>query len=248
MKLSVVIPVYNEEDIIDQTVHEIVAELVENRIDFEIVLVNDTSTDNTREVLVDLQERYGQIVLTDNSLPRGFGRAVSSGLKVATGEAIVVVMGDMSDAPEDIVSYFRVLENGYDCAFGSRFIKGSTVDDYPKLKLLVNRLANKFVQCLFLLPYNDITNAFKGYRREVIEACWPFFSSYFNITVEIPLKAINRGFSYKVVPIKWYGRKSGVSKLKIKEMGRKYLFTTLYLWLEKVLLRDELKNRIKNTY
>jgi len=155
---------------------------------------------------------------------------------------VATVMGDLSDDPEDIVRCFRKIEEGYDCVFGSRFMKGSTVKDYPLTKLLINRLANNFIRMLFLIRPNDITNAFKLYRREVIKVIQPLQALYFNITVEIPLKAIVRGFSYTQIPISWYGRQSGVSKLGIREMGRKYLFTVLYIWLEKILLADEINN------
>ena len=94
-------------------------------------------------------------------------------------------------------------------------------------------MANLFIQIIFGLKLNDTTNAFKGYRREVIQGIYPLLSHHFNLTVEIPLKAIVRGYSYKIIPISWQNRKAGVSKLKIKEMGSRYLFIVLYIWLEK---------------
>ncbi len=97
--------------------------------------------------------------------------------------------------------------------------RGSKVTDYPLHKLALNRLANWFIRVLFHIPYNDITNAFKCYRREVIEHVQPLLSPHFNLTVEMPLKAIVRGFSFAVVPISWTNRQTGISKLKIKEMG-----------------------------
>jgi dolichol-phosphate mannosyltransferase len=126
-----------------------------------------------------------------------------------------------------------------DCVFGSRFIKGGEVIDYPVPKLVVNRLANLFIKVLFRIKLNDTTNAFKAYRAEVIEGCRPFLSAHFNLTVELPLKAIVRGFSWEVVPISWRNRQSGVAKLKIKEMGSRYLFIVLYVWLEKYFSRGD---------
>ena len=78
-------------------------------------------------------------------------------------------MADGSDGPEDLVRYHRLLEEGYDCAFGSRFVPGAQVHDYPRLKLIMNRIVNWFIRVLFRHGYNDTTNAFKAYRREVIE-------------------------------------------------------------------------------
>jgi dolichol-phosphate mannosyltransferase len=243
MKLSIVIPAHNEEECVGRTIEDIAVQLKDEGIAYEIILVNDNSTDNTSSIVDGLSKKYTGIKVVNRRPPAGFGRAIREGLDAATGDIIAIVMADMSDDPKDLVKYFHKIEEGYDCVFGSRFVKGSKVVDYPPLKLFINRLANAFIQVLFLRRENDITNAFKMYRKEVIDASRPFLALYFNITVELPLKAINRGFKIAQVPISWYGRKSGVSKLRISEMGSKYLFTTLYLWLEKILLKDELLRR-----
>jgi dolichol-phosphate mannosyltransferase len=99
-------------------------------------------------------------------------------------------------------------------------------------------MANHLIRVLFGLRYN-ITNAFKLYRRPVIEGLKPFLSPHFNLTVELPLKAIVRDYSYEVVPNEWINRKSGVSKLRIQEMGSRYLFIVLYCLIEKWLSRGD---------
>lgn len=242
MKLSVVIPVRNEEDCIEKTVIDVIEELNRERIDFEIILINDNSTDNTPKIIESLRTIYkDRIIAVHRTPPAGFGHAVRCGLENVHGDAVVVCMGDESDDPKDIVKYFRKLQEGYDCVFGSRFIKGTIVKDYPRLKLIFNRIGNIFIKYLFGLECNDMSNAFKAYRREVIDSVKPLVSNYFNITVEIPLKAVIRGFSYTVIPINWYGRTSGVSKYNLKELQRKYLFSILYVWLEKILLKEEIK-------
>jgi dolichol-phosphate mannosyltransferase len=169
--------------------------------------------------------------------------AVRAGLAHATGEAVAVMMADGSDSPEDLVRYYRKIEEGYDCAFGSRFMQGGRIVDYPVHKLAINRMANWFIRILFGLRYNDITNAFKCYRRQAIEGMQPLISPHFNLTVEMPLKAIVRGYSYAVLPISWTNRKAGISKLKIKEMGSRYLFIVLHVWLEHHLSRGDYLRR-----
>lgn len=240
MKLSIVIPAHNEEENIGQAISDVIAKMDKEKIDYEIVAVDDNSVDSTLKVLTELSDRCPRLRIIRRLPPKGFGRAIREGLANINGDAVAIVMGDLSDDPADIIKCFRKIEEGYDCVFGSRFMKDSNVRDYPLVKLLINRFANTFIRALFLIRANDITNAFKVYKRGVINAVQPLQSLYFNITVEIPLKAIVRGFSYVQVPINWYGRKSGVSKLGIKEMGRKYLFTVLYIWLEKILLTDEI--------
>ncbi len=243
MKLSVVIPARDEEGSIPQTVADVAGALTGERIPYEIVVVDDGSTDGTAARVRQAMNEFSGVRLVTNAGPHGFGLAVRAGMAQACGEAVAVMMADGSDSPADLVRYYRKLEEGHDCVFGSRFMRGSRIVDYPMHKLAINRMANWFIRMLFRLRYNDITNAFKCYRREVIEGMQPLISPHFNLTVEMPLKAIVRGYSYAVVPISWTNRKSGMSKLKIKEMGSRYLFIVLYLWLERHLSRGDYLRR-----
>ncbi|XGV98607.1 MAG: glycosyltransferase family 2 protein [Leptolyngbya sp. BL-A-14] len=235
MKLSVVIPAHNEQECLQGTVSALVETLQRERIPHEILIVNDNSSDATLSVCQQLMLDFASVRYVCNQPPHGFGFAVRCGLTEFSGDAVAIVMADASDDPQDLVAgYYKLLE-GFDCVFGSRFIRGGKVVDYPLHKLYINRLANWFIKVLFRLRYNDTTNAFKLYRREVIEGVQPILSHHFNLTVELPLKAIVRGFSYAIIPNRWYNRKTGISKLKIKEMGSRYLFIVLYIWLEKYL-------------
>jgi dolichol-phosphate mannosyltransferase len=237
--LSLVIPAHNEEGCIVQTIQSVSQLLEQKNLDYEILVVNDNSRDRTEELLQLLSSQNRKVRYVNNYYPNGFGFAVRCGLEKFKGDAVAIVMADSSDAPENIVDYYYKLQEGYDCVFGSRFIKGGKVIDYPSHKLIINRLANLFIQILFGLNFNDTTNAFKIYRREVIDGISPLLSHHFNLTVEVPLKAIVRGYSYTTIPITWHNRKTGVSKLKIKEMGSRYLFIVLYVFLEKMLSRGD---------
>jgi dolichol-phosphate mannosyltransferase len=239
VKLSVVIPAHNEEGSIAATVHGLVAALAAEGIPYEIIVVDDASTDRTKEVVEGLSEADPAVRYLRSHHPRGFGYTVRSGLERFTGDAVAIVMADGSDDPADLVRYYRLLEEGYDCAFGSRFMRGSVVEDYPRLKLTINRIANLGVRALFRHGYNDTTNAFKAYKREVIETVQPLLSNHFNLTVELPLKAIVRGHSFGVVPISWRNRTSGTSKLRMQEMGSRYAFIVLYAFLERHLSRGD---------
>jgi dolichol-phosphate mannosyltransferase len=238
VKLSLVMPARNEEGCITATLERFTKVLRESGIPFEIVVVDDGSTDSTPDRLRVLAVRHREIVPVANRGRHGFGMAIRCGLEHTSGDAVAIVMADGSDSPEDVEKYYHKLLEGYDCVFGSRFIKGGKVIDYPRHKLLLNRMANTFIRFLFGHDFNDTTNAFKCYRREVIDGMQPLISPHFNLTVEMPLKALIRGYSFAVVPITWTNRAAGVSKLKIKEMGSRYLFIVLYLWLEKHLAHD----------
>lgn len=237
--LSIVIPARNEEGCIASTVEHLYTELRLHNVTHEIIVVDDGSTDTTWTVLESLKARIPCLRPVRNLASYGFGRAVVCGFDHMAGEAVVVMMADESDDCRDVVRYWTKLNEGYDCVFGSRFIRGGGVIDYPKIKLFLNRLANYFLKVLFRIKLNDTTNAFKAYRKEVIQGCQPLIAPHFNITVEIPLKAIVRGYSWTTIPITWRNRRVGSSKLKIKEMGSRYLFICLYVWLEKYFSRGD---------
>ena len=239
--LSVVIPARDEEGCITSTVEHLHLELRLHNIAHEILVVDDGSTDQTAAIMMALSERIPEARLIQNGPPHGFGRAIACGLQLMSGDAAVIMMADESDDCRDVVRYWNALNEGWDAVFGSRFMKGGGVIDYPWFKLRLNRIANLFIRLLFGVSLNDTTNAFKAYRRTVIEGCQPMLSAHFNLTVEIPLKAIIRGYSWTVIPITWRNRRTGVAKLKIQEMGSRYLFICLYLWLEKHLSRGDYK-------
>jgi len=241
--LSVVIPAHNEAEVIEPTLRGLIAQLGSAGIDFEIVVVDDASRDGTGDVVRRVAEEEPRVRLVRNEAPNGFGFAVRTGLEAFTGDSVAIVMADGSDDPRDVVLYHRVLEAGYDCAFGSRFMPGASVHDYPKFKLLMNRVVNTGIRALFRHGYNDTTNAFKAYRREVIENLRPLLSHHFNMTVELPLKAITRGFSYAIVPTSWTNRAAGTSKLQLNEMGSRYLFIVLYVFLEDHLSRGDYRRQ-----
>jgi len=234
-RLTVVIPARDEEACIAATVEHLHVELRLHDVPHEIIVVDDGSRDRTFAILLELKNRIPELQPLQNSGPHGFGRAIVCGLDRMSGDAVVIMMADESDDHRDAVRYWQALNAGWDCVFGSRFIEGGSAIDYPRIKLLLNRLANTFLQLVFRIQLNDTTNAFKAYRREVVDGCRPLLAAQFNLTVELPLKAIVRGFSWTVIPITWRNRKTGEPKLKIREMGSRYLLTVLYVWLERHL-------------
>jgi dolichol-phosphate mannosyltransferase len=239
VNLSVVIPAHNEAEVVEPTLRGLIGQLGPEEIDYEIVVVDDASSDGTGDVVAKVSAEDPRVRCVRNEGSHGFGFAVRKGLEEFRGDAVVIVMADGSDDPRDVVLYYRVLEAGYDCAFGSRFMPGAVVRDYPRFKLGMNRIVNAGIRALFRHGYNDTTNAFKAYRREVIENLRPLLSHHFNLTVELPLKAITRGFSYAIVPTSWTNRAAGTSKLQLNEMGSRYLFIVLYVFLEYHLSRGD---------
>ncbi|HEY3325269.1 MAG TPA: glycosyltransferase family 2 protein [Planctomycetota bacterium] len=240
LKLSVVIPAYNEEKHVVPTVEGLSLELTAQQIPFEIIVVDDNSRDGTSEAVEQLRKQNPAVRLVRRQPPSGFGRAIRSGLDAVQGDVVVVYMADASDDPKDVVAYYRKILEGYDCVFGSRFIPGASVENYPPVKRVVNRIVNKCIQWLFWCKYNDLTNAFKAYRTDVIRECGPFRSSHFNLTIEMSLAALVRRYNITQIPIRWQGRTWGQSNLKLREMGRRYLAVLVKAWAERMLLSDDM--------
>lgn len=242
MKLSVIIPAHNEEESIAETIDNLVDVLDSEDIEHEIVIINDNSSDGTEKVLNELSDYYDSVWYEANDGPNGFGYAIRHGLNVYTGDCVAIMMADLSDSPTDLVKFYRtMMEGNYDCVFGSRWMRGGEVIDYPLVKKVLNRLANFLIRILLRIKYNDATNAFKLYKRSTIEGLRPFLSPHFNLTIEMPLKAIIRGYSYSIVPNSWTNRKYGISKLKIREMGSRYFFILLYCLIEKYFSKGDFK-------
>jgi dolichol-phosphate mannosyltransferase len=239
MKLSVIIPAHNEAGALESTITGITQMLDSNGVDYEVIVVDDASTDETAAVISRLSDAYACVRGVASPYRNGFGYAVRAGLDQYIGDAVAIVMADGSDHPADILSYYRLLRAGYGCAFGSRFMSGGSRRGYPLPKLIVNRIVNTGIRLLFGHGYNDTTNAFKAYRREVIDNIQPLISPHFNLTVEMPLKAVVRGHSYAIVPISWTNRRTGESKLSLHEMGSRYLFIILYVFFEHHLSRGD---------
>ncbi len=242
MKLSIIMPAYNEEESISETVETLVLALSKTTIDYEILVVNDNSKDNTTHKLEELSIKYSTLKFVTNPGPNGFGYAIRFGLERFSGDCVAIMMADLSDSPSDLIKYYdtMILKN-VDCVFGSRWNEGGKVIDYPIVKKIINRIANRIIRFVMNIKYNDTTNAFKLYKKEVIKGIQPILSPHFNLTIELPLKAIIRGFTFEIVPNSWTNRKYGESKLKIKEMGSRYFFILMYCFIEKYFSRGDFK-------
>ena len=241
MKLSIIIPAKDEEGDIENTIISIHNILKTNNVEHEILIINDHSVDSTLEILSSLEKKVKELKIINNSGKPGFGLAIRQGLENYSGDIVAIVMADGSDSPKDLINfYFKSVKN-YTCVFGTRFSSGGSTKDYPIVKYIMNRFFNNLVRLIFRIKYDDITNAFKVYTREAIEGSKPFLSNHFNLTLELPLKIIIRGYKYKIIPNSWKNRQTGVSKMRIKEMGSRYMFILFYCLIEKLLTKDDYK-------
>lgn len=237
MSISVIIPAKNEEAIILKTLKKFEESWIVH-VEHEILIINDNSSDKTAELIKNTNFKKLKIILIDN-VKFGLGSAITCGIDNSSNEFISIYMADMSDSLDDLKNYYDKIKNNksLDAIFGSRFIKNSKITNYPKIKLLLNRMANNLIKIIFFSKYNDFTNAFKIYKKTTLLKLYPLVSENFNIFLELPLKIECRNFKYEIMPIEWNGRELGKSKFKLKEIGSKYIFTMLYCLLEKILLK-----------
>ncbi|OFX32459.1 MAG: family 2 glycosyl transferase [Bacteroidetes bacterium GWA2_32_17] len=244
MNLSVIIPAYNEEEVIKKTIISLFEILTQNNIPHEIFVINDNSTDSTEDILINLLNSIPTLRYETNKGHNGFGYAVRYGIERVSGDCVAIFMADLSDSPADLVLFYQKMKEGdFDCVFGTRWSKGGKVIDYPLLKKVINRIANFIIRICFKIKYDDTTNAFKLYKRKTLDGLKPFIAPHYNLTIELSLKAIIRGYSYAVLPNLWTNRKWGESKFKIKEMGSRYLFIMLYCLIEKYFSKNDFKKR-----
>lgn len=231
MKLSIVIPAHNEEANLPYVIEGIIALRAQKKWDCEIVVVDDNSTDNTPSIADDYARKTKKLVVVHRAEgDNGLGSALRAGTDKTKGDIIIWTMGDRSDDPKDIAKLVTKIHQGYDIVFGSRFVPGGKLHNYPPLKLLSNRLFNTVLRIGFGIKQKDITNGFKAFRREVINKIEPLSCQDFDITVELPLKAKVAGFKVGEVPVSWTGRVVGVSNLKLSRTAKKYIGTSLKIW------------------
>ncbi|MHA1684443.1 MAG: glycosyltransferase family 2 protein [Promethearchaeota archaeon] len=222
MKFSIVIPAFNEEQSLRFCLMRIKRALVGD--DFEIIVVNDGSTDGMVDSISSLVD--GELVTLVNRPvgDNGFGKAIRAGLNAASGDYVVIVMADSSEDPADIKKMIRVASwKQYDMIVGTRFDKKSKVIGYPALKLVANRLFNYLAAVVLRIPFRDLSNAFKMYKKSIIDQM-EITSEGFDITIELPIKAaLLARDKIGVISNKWYGRNRGSPKWKLFKDGILYL-------------------------
>ena len=231
--LSIIIPARNEVDNL-KDIFEYFSKKLKD-IEFEVLIINDFSEDSTYSEAKKFFENQKNFKVFNNQ-KKGLGGAINLGIEKSQGSKIAIMMADLSDDINDLIKYNELIDKkNLDAVMGSRFIKGSRVEGYPFRKLILNRTFNFFVSIIFL--NNDYTNAFKIYKKKAIKDTMPLISESFNIFLEIPLKIISRNYNYQIIPINWIGRKKGKAKFQINELRSKYLFTLIYCFIEKNLLK-----------
>ena len=211
--LTLIIPFKNENVYVQTVLRTVYGYLTKRNIDFEVIAVDD-SNDGTWEILQSLKKKYDDFTPVQGWKPPGYGKALRKGFQLAKGRIVIPFNGDLCDSLDDVTQYVKIINEGYDMAFGSRYIKGGGAKGYPKLKKIISLLGNYAILFLFRVKCNDITQSFKAYKRTVLQAVRPKSNGY-EISMEIALKAIRKGFTYKTIPVTWVGRKSGASKMKL---------------------------------
>ena len=227
MRMSIVVPAHNEEDNIIEVIDRIEHYLDIQSLDCELVVVNDHSTDATAELVSKMSNQYINIRLIENKLDKGFANALKTGFNNTLGDVVVPIMGDLCDDLSAIEIMFQKINEGYDVVCGSRYTKGGARLGGSKIKGFFSCFVGVSLHYLLGLPTRDIGNAFKMYRKKVIDGI-DIKSKGFEISMEIPLKAHYLGFKITEVPTVWRERTKGKSNFRIFKLLPSYL--KLYIW------------------
>lgn len=202
-KITVVVPCFNEEDSLDELSTRLESVLRGLDQSFEILFINDGSTDETATTLEGLSKRAPHVGVIH--FRRNFGKAAAldAGFQVARGGVVITMDADLQDEPREIPKLLAELENGYDLVSGWKKVRRDPID-----KTLPSRLFNFTVSLVSGLHLHDFNCGFKAYRREVVED----LNLYGELHRFIPVLAHWRGFRVGEVPVEHHPRKFGRSK------------------------------------
>jgi dolichol-phosphate mannosyltransferase len=224
--LSIIVPFRNEKEYAKDVISAVHGYFSKKKMDFEIVAVDD-STDETWNILKTLQKKYKTLKAVQGWKPPGYGKAIRKGFEIAKGDILIPFNGDMCDSLDDAMSYVKIIrDEGYDMAFGSRYMEGGKVLNYPSNKVIFSKLGNLYLGVVFGIKCSDATNTFKGFSRKAIKIINPKADSY-EIGLELALKGVRKGLSYKTIPISWTGRKYGVSKMQIMKSIKRHFIMSM---------------------
>jgi dolichol-phosphate mannosyltransferase len=230
-KISLIIPSYNEEEGIKETLKNIINYLKGKKIDYEIILVDDKSTDRTIEIIKKIAYKNKKIKVIIRNTCKGFGFSLIEGSKKASGGLICWIMGDSSDDFKTIPSMIDKINQGYDMVIGSKNISGGSRGDQNKLKAIGSTQYSTIAKFLFKLPVYDITNAFRIFKKEMINKI-SLENNNFAISPEFAIKAHIAKYKITEVPTVYKDRKFGEAKTKLFRMGMKYYFLLIKYWFK----------------
>ncbi len=238
MKISFIIPFHNEEKNAGPMIEQVVSYARDQKWDFEVIPVNDRSRDKTQQVLDTYAKKWKFVkpvkrTDTEEAMGNTMGKALLEGTKKSVGDIIIWTMGDLADEPATYGAIVAKIGKGYDMVFGSRYMPGGSWGNLDKVKAFLSSWGTRLAQILFGIPVHDITNAFRGFRREVYEKI-VLTQSGFSVSPEFALKAHLAGYRLGEVPTVYYNRVEGVSSFKLWRMTMTYLQVFAGLFMEKL--------------
>jgi SAM-dependent methyltransferase len=219
--VSVVVPCYNEEMNLGPLVEGLLKHY--NEYIHEIMLVDDNSRDRSRQIMRDLAEFEPRVRPLFREPPNGVGRAISEGMKAATGRYVLSMDCDFMHILPELRDMFDEAAAGADVVLGSRFSRSSVLINYPLMKILCNRSFHLLLNLIFLRKMRDVTNNLKLMRREVVEDL-DLESAWFAANAETGLKPILMGYDVRPVAISWINRtpEMGASSFSLLKNGLGY--------------------------
>jgi dolichol-phosphate mannosyltransferase len=223
MNIDIVIPVYNEGENIQKNLLKLQKYLTGLDDSYRIMMVYDFEEDNTLPVIRAMQYDYPVPIAMVKNDKRGAVHAIKKGFRTSTADYVMVSMADLSDDYRIVGRMADLARQGYDVICASRYMKGGMLHGGPFIKQLLSRIAGVSLYYLKGIPTHDITNSFKLYRREMLNAMDLESEGGFEIALEITAKAYINGYRIGEVPAHWWDRTGGESKFQIMRWLPRYL-------------------------
>ncbi len=226
MKVSIVIPMYNEEENVLKTL-KIVDDILKRFNDYEIIVVDDGSSDNTFALAKDFQSNNSHIHILKHPVNMGMGRALRTGFEKADGDIIVTIDADLSYDPTYIPKLIDNLDESTDIVVGSQYMDGGKTENIPPLRLFISKTANKLVGYAMANNLSTVTGVLRAYRKEVLDSI-ELDSDGTEINPEVISKAKAVGFNIKEIPVTLKGRELGKSKVRYRKTTMSHLLFSFY--------------------
>jgi len=230
IELSIVVPMYNEAENIKNTVSLIYTTMQAFNAPWELIFVNDGSTDDSLEIAREWELKRKNLRIISYPANHGRGRALREGFKNANGRYIVTIDFDLSYSPDHILKIYNELADPVqmnDVVLGSAYMKGGQTVGVSAFRLFISRLGNKVLEFAFPYRFKTTTCILRGYKREVIEAL-DLQSDQKEIHLEILSKICALGYNVKEIPATLTSRTKGTSKFRFKRTAFTHILFSLF--------------------
>jgi dolichol-phosphate mannosyltransferase len=235
-EFTIVIPAWNEEAVISDTI--LAVEKFFRKKNFELLIVNDGSSDRTAEIVKSLQKRYGNLRLISHKKNMGMGAAISTGFANAKGKVVINMDADLTHPLSKVPKMLSEVRNGYDVVICSRYVPGGGMKGIPKWRQAISIIGNAIFRLLFWSSIRDMTSGYRAYKLSAARRI-NLQSKRFEAPLESSVKCLKLGLKVKEIPLILGVRKKGASKYNYVKAAKTYIPAVIKLFIYRWFGRAE---------